>query len=622
MTWEEFAERSQRERTWIEIGGEDYQVIEVLDLRKTSLVLLIFKKGKGFSVVKISTLMKKEPPSVLEEGDEHFLNLMEFWEVDGVKAKGNGWEGYLQAKNITRWEYAEGVLGDWIGRADGKQSEEWFLQVMEALSIIHRRGRVHLDVKPSNIFLVGGRAKLGDFDFYSSLQELNARRKKGNFFAGTYGYMAPDFFGKGPVSEKVDIYSAGVTFARLITGLDFPAIKGETPEEYTLRVRELLLRRLQGRKGKLSALLIKMLFLSPGERPSADEVIKSLKGQENAEIEDSGKSRSKKRIRLPLFLLGLLLLALISSGLYFALRNGKFGEPSHINSGNLQEKGQTSHPKPGPPKPGPLEPGPPESGLPKPKPPKPRMERVFLQVKKRAIRLFRNRFGKWEAELPYGIRMVFVKGGKFTAGCVEDYCVGEYNPPHRVEIPSFWISKYEITFSQFDAYCERAYCGTWQVLFYIMNKPPDFFLGRGQNPVFMVSWEDAMNYAMWLSSQLSLPFRLPYQDEWEYAAREGGRWEVYPGFTPEQAQSHAWFLENGMIYPRRVGLKLPNSLGIYDMAGNVLEWCMDDYGYGEKVLKGGTVNSPLEGLKTYLVYHYPIDHRDITTGFRLVIGGE
>ncbi len=603
MTWEEFAQRSQKERTWIEIGDEYYQVIEVLGLRKTSLVMLIFKKGKGFSVVKISTLLKKEPPSVLEEGDEHFLSLIEFWEVEGVKAKGNGWEGYLEAKNITRWEYAEGVLGDWIGKVDEKQAEEWFLQVMEALSIIHRRGRLHLDVKPSNIFLVGGKAKLGDFDFYSSLEEINRRREKGNFFAGTYGYMAPDFFGKGPISEKVDIYSAGVSFAQLITGLDFPAVKGESPEEYTLRVRELLLRRLQGRKGKLPPLLIKMLFLSPGERPSAEEVVRSLKG---GEIEKVKRPESRKRKRLPLFLFGLLLLALISSGVYFALKNGKTsgksGESSHRNSGSAQAKGHPKHTKP--------------------KPPKPRMERVFLQVKKRAIRLFRNRFGKWEAELPYGIKMVFVKGGQFTAGCVEDYCVGEYNPPHRVRIPSFWISKYEITFSQFDTYCKRAYCGTWQVLFYAMNKPPDFFLGRGQNPVFMVSWEDAMNYAMWLSAQLSLPFRLPYQDEWEYAARERGRWEVYPGFRPENAVNYAWFLDNGMIYPRRVGLKIPNSLGIYDMAGNVLEWCMDDYGYGEKVLKGGSVNSPLEGLKTYLVYHYPANHRDITTGFRLVIGGE
>ncbi len=601
MTWEEFAKRTRKERTRINIEGEEYQVIDVLALRKNNLVLLVYKKGTGFSVVKISSLFRREPPSVLAEDDRHFLSLRGMWEVNGLKAGGNGWEAVLDAKNITVWEYAEEVLSDRVGKAKEEEVSLWFLQVMEALSLIHARGKVHLDVKPSNIFLVQGNAKLGDFDFYSPLQEINRRREKGNFLAGTYGYMAPDFFGKGPITEKVDIYSAGVSFAQVLTGVSFPAMKGESPEEYTLRVREILLKELRKNKGNLTPILMRMLFLSPGERPSAEEVVRVLKGEDYGE-RDEGK-KFKRKNRFPVFLAGLLLLALLSSGLYFALRKGKTS-PQNPKGKNHR----VSHKEEG-------------SRVPKRKSiPKPRVDPVFLQVKKRAIRVYKNRHGQWEALLPYGLKMVFVKGGEFTAGCVETYCIGEYNPPHRIRIPSFWIGKYEVTFSQFDSYCDQAYCGTWKVIFYTQNRPPDFFLGRGSNPVFMVNWEDAMNYALWLSSQLGLAFRLPTQDEWEYAARERGKREVYPGFNPYTATSHAWFLQTAMLYPRQVGLKLPNSLGIYDMGGNVLEWCMDDYGFGEKVLKGGNVNSPLEGLKTYLVYHYPSNHRDITTGFRLVIG--
>ncbi len=590
MTWEDFAIRSKKERTSIWVGGIVYQVVDVLDLRKNSMVLLVYRRDKGFSVVKASLFPRKEPPSILEEGSEHFLSLIGFWNVEGLRVQSDSWEGELPCKNLTLWEYAEEVLSEKIGKASPREVLRWLIEVAEALSVIHSKGRVHLDIKPSNIFLVRGKVKLGDFDFYSPLEEINRQRKGRKIYMGTFGYMAPEFFQEGEITEKVDIYSAGVTFAQLLTGKSFPQLKGEDPLEFTLRVREFLLEALKNRRGKLPALIIRMLSLDPSARPSAKEIVRAL-----------GPREKRRPGKLPLFMGGLLLLALISSGLFFFLR--RTGKEVILKDGRKAEE-KVSEKKPA------------KKGVKKKK----HEDRIFSMVKAKATRLYKNERGAWEAELPYGIKMVFVKGGEFLAGCNENYCIGEYNPPHRAKLRSFWMQKYEATFAQFDAFCDQAYCGTWQVLFYTSSRPPDFFMGRGRNPVTMVSWEDAMNFALWLSRQLGLPFRLPTQDEWEFAARERGKNTVYPGFSPVRAEDYAWFANNGMLYPRRVGLKLPNGLGIYDMAGNVLEWCMDDYSPGEKILKGGNVNSPLEGMKVYLVYHAPTSHRDITTGFRLVIG--
>ncbi|GEM_PF-1521564 len=589
MTWEEFATRSRKERTSIWVGGVVYQVVDVLDLRKNSMVLLVYRRDKGFSVVKISNFPRREPPSILEEGSEHFLSLIGFWNVEGLRVQSNSWEGVLPCRNLTLWEYAEGVLSERIGKASQREVLRWLLEVAEALSIIHAKGRVHLDIKPSNIFLVKGKVKLGDFDFYSPLEEVNRRRRGRKLYMGTFGYMAPEFFQKGEITEKVDIYSAGVTFAQLLTGEPFPQLKGKDPLEFTLRVREHLLESLKNRRGKLKALILRMLSIEPSARPSARDIVRAL-----------APGEKRRPGRFPLFLAGLLVLALLSSGLFIFLRRTG-NESLHKDLRKKTEKVGEKQPARGETK-------------------REKEDRVFSMVKARATRIYKNERGAWEAELPYGIKMVFVRGGEFKAGCNEAYCIGEFNPPHRVRLNSLWIQKYEATFAQFDAFCDQTYCGTWQVLFYTVNKPPDFFMGRGRNPVTMVSWEDAMNFALWLSSQLGLPFRLPTQDEWEFAARERGKNTVYPGFSPGRAEDYAWFVNNGMLYPRRVGLKLPNALGLYDMVGNVLEWCMDDYGPGEKVLKGGNVNSPLEGMKVYLVYHAPPSHRDITTGFRLVIG--
>ncbi|MCB0625702.1 MAG: SUMF1/EgtB/PvdO family nonheme iron enzyme, partial [Saprospiraceae bacterium] len=110
--------------------------------------------------------------------------------------------------------------------------------------------------------------------------------------------------------------------------------------------------------------------------------------------------------------------------------------------------------------------------------------------------------------------MVFVEGGTFMMGCTaeqEGYCLENEIPDHQVLVSDFSIGKYEVTFEEYDHFCEVTG----------REKPDDAGWGRGRRPVIDVSWEDATAYAEWLSGETGRRFRLPTEAEWEYAARGG-----------------------------------------------------------------------------------------------------
>ncbi len=190
---------------------------------------------------------------------------------------------------------------------------------------------------------------------------------------------------------------------------------------------------------------------------------------------------------------------------------------------------------------------------------------------------------------------------------------------HRVCVDDFSIGKYEVT------------QGLWYA---VMSSNPAWFEKGGKYPVERVTWDDVQQFIQKLNSMTGKHYRLPTEAEWEYACRSGGKKEKYCGGG--NINNLAWHEENSVDTTHPVGTKTPNGLGIYDMSGNVQEWCQDwfdeDYypnspeknpagpSIGEnRSRRGGGYDYSVTLLRPTSRYQFrPTDRMD-NLGFRLVL---
>jgi len=155
--------------------------------------------------------------------------------------------------------------------------------------------------------------------------------------------------------------------------------------------------------------------------------------------------------------------------------------------------------------------------------------------------------------------MVYVEGGMFDMGATpeQESKVKDEHPVHKVMVAPFSIGKYEVTQEE------------WQA---VMGRNPSHFKGKNR-PVEQVSWKDCVEFIEKLNSITGKHFRLPTEEEWEYAARGGCRTARCKFAGGNQLDKVAWYNDNSSKETHEVGKKTPNELGLYDMAGNVWEWC-------------------------------------------------
>ena len=209
--------------------------------------------------------------------------------------------------------------------------------------------------------------------------------------------------------------------------------------------------------------------------------------------------------------------------------------------------------------------------------------------------------------------MIVVKGGSYTMGCTSEQrrdCYSNEKPAHREYVSDFMIGETEVTQA------------LWQA---VMGSNPSYFTGDMQRPVESVSWDDCQTFIRKLNQLTGENFRLPTEVEWEYAARGGNQSQGYKYSGSNNVGTVAWYYDNSGNTTHRVKTKQPNELGIYDMSGNVYEWCQDkwcdDYNSPRnssyRVLRGGSWNSIARSVRVSCRNSRYPDNRHNVSGLRL-----
>jgi formylglycine-generating enzyme required for sulfatase activity len=234
-----------------------------------------------------------------------------------------------------------------------------------------------------------------------------------------------------------------------------------------------------------------------------------------------------------------------------------------------------------------------------------------------------------EITTPSGVVMILIPEGSFVMGDER----GEIDEiPHEVELSSFYMDKYLVTQAEYEK---------------VMGNNPSRWPGRA-NPVEQIRWSDAVRYCNgrsrleglepcydlqnWTCNFQCNGYRLPTEAEWEYACRAGTNTLYFFGDDPSQLRNYAWFDKNSSRRPRPVGRKLPNPFGLFDMSGNVWQWCNDFYqvDYYEhspkkdpkgpeagdsKVVRGGSWSAEASQCRSSYRFHEDPSYTDVCFGY-------
>ncbi|MCY3750326.1 MAG: bifunctional serine/threonine-protein kinase/formylglycine-generating enzyme family protein [Gammaproteobacteria bacterium] len=454
-------------------------------------------------------------------------------------------------------EYAEGeTLSELLqrkGTLTDAELKHILLPILDGLEAVHGADFLHRDIKPKNIVIrEDGSPVL--IDFGSARQSVVGKSRSVTAIV-TPGYAPVEqYSSKGHQGPWTDIYALGAVCYRCLAG--------EPPDDATERLREDPLISASKRcKGKASTSLLgaidRALRVDEGERPQSikewrqalvgdgKSATKSANSLKMRSVEDSITARTG--ISWSSLSLVAVIVALLGASAWQGwqlYRGAAERVPARTRGSELEA--------PARPAAAPTE-----------------KKYTWEELRSRA-----------EKALMVG-EMVSIPGGKFRMGDLSG--VGYYfeKPVHTVTIRPFKLGKYEVTFEQWDACVADGGCNGYF--------PDDEGWGRGNRPVINVSWDDAQSFIDWLNRKTGGNYRLPTEAEWEYAARAGSSMKYYFGNDESQLCQHANHADRSIDFGEKnescydgigertaeVGHYQPNSYGLHDMHGNVLEWVQD-----------------------------------------------
>ena len=484
---------------------------------------------------------------------------------------------YYLTLEYIRGRTLEEVINSSLNPIDRKRAVKWAVEIAEILDYLHNSFEtpiVYRDLKPANIIITpADKPRLIDFGIS---RYYNPDKNTDTFRLGSPGYAAPEQYkNRGQSSPQTDIFALGVILFQMLTKYDPTLTPFKFPPIHSLN---------SSIPNELARIVTRAIELKPLSRHISVSEFKE-------QLEKYSGSHKKS----------------------------SYGPQAFYTPPPVYTPSPSLNPAPSPS----INPGKPALSSVAPAPVKvmphisasqtqsgSRSEKIFLLGLAGAIGIIllyafiSSIFGSNDERErtfvpPILPEMIFVKGETYMMGS-DTGRSGWDRPAHEVKVSSFCISKYEVTNKEFCNFLnsmgngkhggkhmkihDDIYCGIYtdkdNFKFTVKEGYEDF-------PVVYVTWSGACSYCNWLSESEGLStcydggrydisrngYRLPTEAEWELACRTGN--DTYYYWGDEMNGDYCWYIENSDARLHKVGQKLPTPLGLYDMSGNVWEWCTD-----------------------------------------------
>jgi formylglycine-generating enzyme required for sulfatase activity len=589
MTQQEFEKRYTYDRTADKLGeggfGKVFRAYDTVLDRYVAIKIAEVPKIESTRLQKeVETVTKLPPHRNIARYEECYT----FSTLDGEKDIGI--LQYYEEGNLNQLLKADKLT-------DG-QKRSLLLQILDGVEFLHEQKIIHRDLKPQNILIVKRGAeyipKITDFGISKKL-DVDKSSSFSNSISGigTLAFAAPEQLRADTIRKNADLWSFGILAYRVLTG-QLPFTYGEHDITSESGRQELFRQIVSGQLPQginsvaepWQTLIRRCLVVEPKKRAqSVGDLRKILNGtlykEEQKEPEINNKGKEGKDAD--------------DSG---ETRKEQFVETKATDDSISREWPTTQK----------------------------KSRKPLLYALGGAVALSLLAWLIVNIQLPArtaenDIPMVYVAGGTFTMGCTSEQggdCYDDEKPAHSVTLSSYYIGKYEVTQAQWKA---------------VMDSNPSYF--KGDNlPVEYVSWNDVQEFIRKLNQKTGKNYRLPTEAEWEFAARGGGSSRGYKYSGSNTVGNVAWYTGNSGSKTHPVGAKQANELGIYDMSGNVWEWCSDWYGdYSNasqtnprgistgslRVLRGGSWSNGAGDVRVSIRFDNIPDSRIISIGFRLAL---
>ena len=430
-----------------------------------------------------------------------------------------------------------------------------FLQILNAVGFAHSNGIIHRDLKPSNIMIDDqNNIKIMDFGI-AKIFGKDAKTKTGSKM-GTLHYMSPEQIKGDLIDKRTDIYALGITLYEMVSG---KKPLGELSEESEYLIMEKIINEKLKDPREIYPYIPQWLVDIIYKATEKDKNVRIAKIQDFYNLINKGIEEVENESPI-LPLKGKKNIEKIESNPEIK----KISEVKVINDNNVKKTKSKKW-----------------------------ILIPILIVLTISFCVVYYSHNKAEIKEFIGVEdnkkdAILIQGGSFVMG--NDYGENNQRPEHTVTINDFYLSKYEVSVEDFEKFVEETN--------YVTDAEKDGFgyLWKGgkcykkegvnwrcdtdgyirttnekKHPVIYISWNDAKAYAKWKGG------RLPTEAEWEYAARGGKKKKNYYYAGSDNLRDVGYYIHNSNNSTHRVGELSPNDLGLYDMSGNVWEWCSDYY---------------------------------------------